>query len=98
MDAATLESPIQDLTDFNASAGIVRQPLLQLIPRLLLPLAGRPLGLGDLGGSHSFCECHSRLGKTLKGFALRTRRGLEYPDRTVPDRAGMAKTEIPVYE
>ena len=83
-----LESPIQDLADFNASASIVLQTLLQLIPRLLLPLAGEVLRFSDLVGSHSFCECHSRLGKTLKGFALRTRRGLEYPNRV-----GMAKTE-----
>ena len=39
MDAATLESPIQDLADFNASASIVLQTLLQLIPHLRLPWA-----------------------------------------------------------
>ncbi len=50
------------------------EPLLQLIPRLRLPLPGEALGFGYLVGSHLFSEYFSSFGEFLKVFALRPRR------------------------
>ena len=50
------------------------QPLLQLIPRLRLPLAGEALGFGDLVPSHLLGDFISSLGKLLVILALSPRR------------------------